>query len=346
MSFREGTRILERPFIYRERHSLEEFYEESEVWRIVDTIYDDCKELSDRFPMRSRLQLFNEARYQSVRLFNDSIPDLDFDKRYYEEALHSLGDKFNADACFLIVFYILRTVSPDEETASIRYQNVETIFNGFAFADKYLSFGYRVDEDDDIGYMDLSYETADPHDIMQTQLSNWVSPGSDSDDDPFLPYSSAWWRRVTDNFSTDRIEEIIEYWEFVSDQYDVTKILLHAFLIQCRGNTYELRTKGPCIMATFTYHEHLYKELIRKQGEDWERMTNPSVKVDDILDYAETLCEHERTAMPTMILKLFGDRLTAEQKERVFNLNKRIDPTMHFKSLMDVHGNEQVNINQ
>lgn len=346
MSFREGTRILERPFIYRERLSLEEFYEESEVWRIVDSIYDDCKEISAPYPMVCRLRLFNEALFQSVRLFNDSIPDLDFDKSYYEEALRSLGDKFNADACFLIVFYILRTVSRDEEKASIRYQNVETIFNGFPFADKYLSFGYRADEDDDIGYMDLSYETEDTRNILNTQLSHWAISGSGCDDDPFFLYSSAWWRRVTDNFSTSRIDEIIEYWECVSDQYAVAKILLHAFLVQCRGNAHELRTKGPRIMAAFMHYEHLYKELNRQQGANWERMTNPSVKVDDILDYAETLCEHERTAMPTMILKLFGDRLTAEQKERVFNLNKRIDPTMHFKSLMDVHGNEQVNINQ
>lgn len=263
MSFRERERILERPFIYRERQSLEEFYSESEVWSYLYQLYEKFKTVFRTHIFVSPLRLFNEARYQSVRLFNDSNPNHDFDKRYYEVAVRDLGDEFNADTCFLLVFYILNSTSPDREEMFCKYKKLLELCENMNYAREYFHLSpFQTDND---FYVNFSYETETPDEMINSNINYLMLLSDYSDSDAFTMYSSAWWNRVTDRFSINRVIEIIEYWHSPKDRFRLAKMILQAFQTRCKDNNAELLAKDDAMKRVFMHYESLYlDEKIRK----------------------------------------------------------------------------------
>lgn len=97
---------------YTELTSLEAFYKESELWRILVTTMKKHNMYNEKFYGHSVLELLNEARFACLRIYSDDSPLLYFPEKYIIPTDKKLGEEAKILCCSMVLV-LLYFSSPD-----------------------------------------------------------------------------------------------------------------------------------------------------------------------------------------------------------------------------------------
>ena len=189
-----------RPFIHRERTDINEYLEESPVWKELHKIYMEAKGMGYKTKL-SPLRLFNEVHYLCVRLMLDPCPEKDFTDYYLPHVISALGSHATG-LCFSMVYAVLNTLSdpPEHIPGFLRLlwrRNHARIAQCSSFFEKFAG-----------APLDLTPCPERPDCIGQ---------------------DVAWWEEATEDFRRSRIREIVNLWPTLEEKLDAALIIGEQF---------------------------------------------------------------------------------------------------------------------
>ena len=95
-----------REFIYRNRPDIDAFLEESELWSNLYGLFLGIKDNAYYLKIPA-VTMFNEVRYQCVRVMLDKHPEENIWMNYLNNAKDTLGWRYASDLCFSLVYAVL-----------------------------------------------------------------------------------------------------------------------------------------------------------------------------------------------------------------------------------------------
>lgn len=200
-----------RPFIYRDRDEIDDFLEESELWRKLYMIFLDVKDNAYRLKVPA-VNMFNEVRYQCVRVMLDKHPEENIWQNYLNPAYESLGWRYASDLCFAMVYAVLKHIedAPHHIQLFLKLLNrkMETEENYFPYIDSYFNRLKKVYA------IELAPQPEKP-DVFRKQL---------------LTYDTSWWAEATSGFDQSRIREIVNLWEEKEEKLAIIDIIKGRFV--------------------------------------------------------------------------------------------------------------------
>ncbi len=215
--------VLPRPFIYREREDIDEFLDESKLWR---DLYDVFLQVRDNvYHLKvPAVKMFNEVRYQCVRLMLDKHPEEDIWSNYLNNAKDTLGWRYASDLCFSMVYAVLSVLKDPpchvqrfcKILSDGKFKDEEAYFPHFAGLvrlQKILNNSYEIDL------------TPCPERPQKIRDAIMVFPTGKE----FYVYDAIWWKEQTHDFDQDYIRFIIDQWQSKEDKLEMLSVIEENF---------------------------------------------------------------------------------------------------------------------
>jgi hypothetical protein len=187
-----------REFIYRNRPDIDAFLEESELWSNLYGLFLEIKDNAYYLKIPA-VTMFNEVRYQCVRVMLDKHPEENIWMNYLNDAKDTLGWRYASDLCFSLVFAVLSLMeNPPKQvpfflnTLLRRKLANETCY--FPHVDFFVKHHQKVGNKYAI---DFTPEAECPPKILK---------------------DFRWWQNVTNDFDETAIREILGLWENMKDK--------------------------------------------------------------------------------------------------------------------------------
>lgn len=237
-------KFIERPFIYRERDDIDAFLNESQLWRDIYDVFLRVKDNTYRLKVPS-VTMFNEVRYQCVRIMLDKHPEEDIWGIYLNDARDTLGWRYASDLCFSMVYAVLSLLKNPPVQIPIFcnllfYKKLNTDIGYFP------RFQQLVDSEKAQGVcydIDLRAMPEKPAIIRnageekQILLNGRLAT-------QFIPkYDYEWWDLQTNHFDQNTIREIVNLWDSKEERCEMIDIIEHAFDLQEQAL---LTSNDPC----------------------------------------------------------------------------------------------------
>ena len=371
-----------RPFIHRERTDINEYLEESPVWKELHKIYMEAKGMGYKTKL-SPLRLFNEVHYLCVRLMLDPCPEKDFTDYYLPHVISALGSHATG-LCFSMVYAVLNILNDPPEHIPGFLRLLRSRY--YAGSTKYSSF-----------YKKFAPKTGEvPLDLTPCP----ERPDSIKED-------AMWWRRATGDFRQSRIREIVNFWPALEEKLEVALIIEEQFKQaekKDREKNHTISEDRPRFFFFFfddkgekkadaQFFKELRHEIItsfleqasaaapapadkvyptpeearnarqlmkenealkiqlkslQEQLKQEDSTTAPTPSLADFIAYTEELPAEQNghaLAIKTMLLDLFNGQITENEKERIRKLGRKSQAGTNLTvhgPLNDIHNNDYV----
>lgn len=233
----------QRPFIYRSREDIDAFLEESQLWRDIYEVFLRVKDNAYYLKVPS-VKMFNEVRYQCVRLMLDKHPEENVYGNYLNDARNTLGWRYASDLCFSMVYAVLSLLKNlpvqmprfcgilcDNKLKMEQYFFPD--FKQFVEEQKAKGAEYEIDlkpmPELPKAMRNAGYEGQI---VMNgVAVNNWIPT-----------YGSEWWKGVTKGFDQDTIREVLTLWTDKQERLEVLQIIEQAFDLEEQASTQEADT--------------------------------------------------------------------------------------------------------
>lgn len=208
-----------RIFIYRNREDIDAFLEEGQLWRDLYDVFLRTKD-NTYYLKISSARMFNEVRYQCVRVMLDKHPEENIWRNYLNDARDRLGWRYASDLCFSMVYAVLSLLkNPPEQVVRFckvlhdsKLKTEPDYFPDFdTFVREYKQKGICYD-------IDLSAEAESPSVIRSLACL----------DEHFI-IDSDWWRKITSNFEQQSIRDIVSLWNDKEEKLEIVNMIEDAF---------------------------------------------------------------------------------------------------------------------
>lgn len=215
-----------RPFIYRERESIESFLEESQLWKDIYEVFLKVKDNAYYLKVPS-VKMFNEVRYQCVRLMLDKHPEESLFVNYLNNARDTLGWRYASDLCFSMVYAVMSLIkNPPEQATHFCTILSENRLKGEQWY--FPHFRQFIEETKAVGgqyEIDLSPMPESPKVMRNTGYygTKTTSLGMFPESAWIQTYDNGWWKRQTLDFDSDAIQEIIALWSDTQEKQEITQ---------------------------------------------------------------------------------------------------------------------------
>lgn len=315
-----------RPFIYRDRDEIDDFLEESELWRELYEIYLDVKDSTCRLDVPA-VKMFNEVRYQCVRFMLDPRPREKDWESYFTSAYESLGQRQASYFCFAMVYTVLKHIKNPRRIIpfclNLLYRKMETEAIFFP----YIVTLFNQPKNSKVYTIKLDPQPEKP-DVFRKQL---------------LTYDTPWWAEVTSGFDQSYIREIVNLWKDKEEQLAIVDIIERHFM--CWDNVHKEWHETPDNIITITKELNDAKARERELLNKIEEQKKKRLPLSELLDYAESFpaCQNERAKIvKEIILDLYDPQhLSSEEKSRIRNLGMK-ENFINIERVNDIHDNAVV----
>lgn len=262
-----------RPFIYRERESIESFLEESQLWKDIYEVFLRVKDNAYYLKVPS-VKMFNEVRYQCVRLMLDKHPEENVYVNYLNNARDTLGWRYASDLCFSMVYAVMSLIknTPMQVTHFCTILS-ENRLKGDRCYFPYFNQLVEEKKTTEVQYeIDLSPMPESPKVIRNTGYNSYKQTTIGIEGVWVQTYDNGWWKRQTLDFDSGAIQEIIALWSDPQEQQEITQridlakafyeesILSHQRVLDLFSGTGGLDVKNLKIQSLISAIESVIKE--------------------------------------------------------------------------------------
>lgn len=187
-----------REFIYRNRPDIDAFLEESELWSNLYGLFLEIKDNAYYLKIPA-IAMFNEVRYQCVRIMLDNHPEENIWMNYLNNARDTLGWRYASDLCFCLVYAVLSLMENPPKQVPF-------------FLNTLLK---RKLVNENCYFPDVEIFVKH-HQIVGNKYSIDFTPQAE------LPHRIVkdfrWWQNVTNDFEEDTIRRVLNLWENREDK--------------------------------------------------------------------------------------------------------------------------------
>lgn len=220
---------LPRNFFYQDRETINEFRDESQLWR---DLYKTFILVKDNYLYKrispSPLAMLNEVYYQCKRVVMDKNPEEDISGSYWNVVRDDYGSNDASELCFSMVYAVLmlqksRPFNVDLFCKALR-QN-------FLDEEEFCFYNFKEMVDSCIELGKDKYETdftPNPCSPDKFDVEEWT-PDSSGHYVLTPKYNSHWWKTETANFDQNKIREIVNVWQTKEDRIAVLDRIERAF---------------------------------------------------------------------------------------------------------------------
>lgn len=220
--------ILERPLIYRQHDTLNDFLTESQLWCNLYTLL-----LKEDIPNHLEIplvKLFNEVKYQCVYvvLSKNGLNKKEFFDNMHLISEYTLGGCLTGQLYYSMVYAILSLFSVQNRTIQNCCKNLyyDASSKGKYFFDKIKNYvAYELHNGH---YYDLDLR-AKPESPTVIRNPKWKIYIRDREDIFPFECNDEWWKYQTNSFDQDTIKEIINLWEDDNERLQMKEIIEEAY---------------------------------------------------------------------------------------------------------------------
>lgn len=228
----------QRPFIYRSREDIDAFLEESQLWRDIYEVFLRVKDNAYYLKVPS-VKMFNEVRYQCVRLMLDKHPEENVYGNYLNDARDTLGWRYASDLCFSMVYAVLSLlknppIQMPRFCAILRDNKLKTEqcyfpdFKQFVEEQKAKGAEYEID---------LQPMPELPKAMRNAGYEGQTVMNGVAVNSWFPTYGSDWWKGVTKDFDQETIREVVALWQDKDERLEVVQMIEQAFDLEEQEST-------------------------------------------------------------------------------------------------------------
>ena len=322
---------LIRSIVYTERKDIDEFLEESPLWDQIYEVFLETRRETDYIDIPT-LKIFNEAKYQCVRIFHDKHPEDGLKPKYMNEAVDNLELLDQAAyLCFCIVYVILALYKNPPKKFQRVCKILEKVFleQGIYYFSNFYEFVSNKRKANISYNIDLSYDPMSPRDIEDASHTTIVYCDGKPIEFHSFDYIEGWWEKVTNNFAPEAIREFVNIWEKKDDQLEIIKIIEKAYsqLVQSEIDT---KTGNSIPSKTFQISKEFFKvlwaEIANKEDEPVLLLPKENPEMERMkreLGKTKQLLEEARKRDIELIEE--GERMLEEASEREKKLRAELD---------------------
>lgn len=309
-----------RPIFSRDRKELKDFIKEDSLWEDIYDAFLETKRVRGYNSKIPILKIFNEARYQCVRIIQDEYPESDIESNYLSDSSFQLDcDRQAAILCFSVV-YTLLSLSGNPSRKFVRVcDELENVFSneGYRIA---ISFYQLVQKQKVEGIsceIDLSPQPVSPDELDNVygyKPERWREGSCDFDQQSIREIVFLWKQEEDRLKILERIESAFEYFENHSDDKDDSPLSC----LYCCNSTRKKANKD-FFIALWTEIENKKKKTVLlppQENPELERLKSELEKTKQLLAEAK---KRDKELIEE------GERMLAEAREREEKLRAELD---------------------